>query len=104
MLEGGSKAAEAFKKGFEANKNNHITRTVRVKTEEEGSKEGAVPTGSDKTEAAGESEKDKKARLAKLKKLQDEADQARLNALKALVAQEDARVQTIADRQQREIA
>lgn len=108
MLEGGNKAAEAFKKGFEANKNNHITRTVRVKTEEESSKEGAVPTDSGNKEPAGESEKDKKARLAKLKKLQDAADQARLNALKALVAQEEAleeaKVQTIADQRAREIA
>jgi hypothetical protein len=106
-LESGNKAAAAFMKGYEANKNNRITRTVRVKTEEEGSPEGAVPTDSDKA-PAGESEKDKKARLAKLKALQDKADQARLDALKALVAQEealeDARVQTIADRREREIA
>jgi hypothetical protein len=105
-LEGGNKAADAFLKGYEANKNNHITRTVRVKTESEGEEERLGPAQPEA--AAGESEKDRKARLARLKKLQDAHDQARLDALKELVKQqealEDARVQTIADRQEREIA
>jgi hypothetical protein len=94
-------------KGYESNKNNRITRTVKVNTEETGAAEEPLATPT--TDApAGESEKDRKARLARLKKLQDEADQARLDALKELVKQEealeDARVQTIADKRERETA
>ena len=107
-LQAGERAAGEFAKGYEANKNNHITRTVRVKTEESGSGEAPLPVGSGEQTPAGESEKDRKARLAKLKALQGKADQAHLDALKELVrmeeALEDAKIQTIADKREREIA
>jgi hypothetical protein len=113
MLEGGNKAAEAFKKGFEANKNNHITRTVRVKTETtEETTQSGVELKSDKSAAddaaAKKAEAAAKKAAAAAKKLQDKADQARLEALKEWVkmeeALEDARIQTITDKRDREIA
>jgi hypothetical protein len=66
-LESGQKAAEAFARGYEANKNNHITRTVSVKTEETGGAE-VLPTGAGKEAPAGESAADLKKRLEALLK------------------------------------
>jgi hypothetical protein len=66
-LESGQKAAESFAKGYEANKNNHITRTVSVKTEETGGAE-VLPTGAGKEAPAGESAADLKKRLEALLK------------------------------------
>jgi hypothetical protein len=66
-LNSGQRAAEAFAKGYEANKGNHIKRTVRVETQESTSNEGG--TAATNGEApAGESEKAKAAREAKEKK------------------------------------
>ncbi|MGI4870677.1 MAG: hypothetical protein ACRYFX_05795 [Janthinobacterium lividum] len=74
MLEEGNKAAEAFQKGYEANKNNHITRTVRVDTEETTTSSGGTAASSGEEET-GESAKAKKAREAKEKR--EAADAAR---------------------------
>jgi hypothetical protein len=90
MLEGGNKAADAFAKGYEANKNNHITRTVRVKTEETTSSEGGTAAQGEET-PAGESEKARKAREAaekKAKAARDKVDRERLSDLKRWVEQE----------------
>ena len=90
MLEGGNRAAEQFKKGFEANKNNNITRTVRVKTETDGP--DATPVGDKLTSTAGtgDAAAAKKAAAAakKAKADQDKADQERLNDLKRWVKEE----------------
>ncbi|MDO7852308.1 hypothetical protein [Hymenobacter convexus] len=60
-LESGQKAAKAFMDSYEANKNNHITRSVRVETTESTAGAGGVPTGGGE-EPAGESEKANAAR------------------------------------------
>ncbi|MGI4871460.1 MAG: hypothetical protein ACRYFX_09815 [Janthinobacterium lividum] len=81
LLDGGSKAAAAFKKGYEANKDNHITRTVRVKTVEQ---DQAGPAGvdlvSDKsgTDAAAEKKREaaEKKRLAALTKQHKQEEDA----------------------------
>ncbi|WP_460503255.1 hypothetical protein, partial [Hymenobacter agri] len=71
-LSSGQRAAESFMKGYEANKNNHITRTVRVSTEETPAEEGSLPPP--KADApAGESAAALKKRLAALLK-QHEAE------------------------------
>ena len=62
----GERAAKAFQQGYEANKNNRITRSVRVETTETTSNGGDVPASDDSP--AGESEKDANAREAALKK------------------------------------
>ncbi|MDB5270885.1 MAG: hypothetical protein JWP58_3925 [Hymenobacter sp.] len=63
----GERAAKAFQDGFEANKNNHITRTVRVETKETSSKEETLtPAAGDAP--AGESAAALKKRLAALEK------------------------------------
>jgi hypothetical protein len=82
MLDGGNKAAEAFWKGYDANKNNHITRTVRVKTQEEGAADKLEP-GAGQVADAGESEKDRKAREAAEKKAAEAALKARLAEIEA---------------------
>ena len=70
-LSGGQRAAESFMKGYEANKNNQIWQSIRIKkTEDEGEKEVAKP----KTDVpAGESAAELKKRLAALLK-QHEAE------------------------------
>lgn len=68
MLEGGNKAAEAFAKGYEANKNSHITRTVKVKTTESDNGSGVaagVDLKSDATAGDASAEKKREAALKK---------------------------------------
>ncbi|WP_210519885.1 hypothetical protein [Hymenobacter terricola] len=107
-LEAGNKAAAAFAKGYEANKNNKIVRKPDAPDAPEEKKYDWDKFKMGDEAAAGKSEKEKKADLAKLKKLQDAADQERLTALKhwAEVEQhlEDARIAAIADKREREIA
>lgn len=90
MLKGGERAASEFMKGYEANKNNHITRTVRVKTEAQ--PEGSAPTGETlkSDEGAGDAAAQKKAEAAakKAKADRDRADRERLSDLKRWVKQE----------------
>ncbi len=86
-LEGGQRAAEQFAKGYLANKDNHITKKVRVDTEET-----TTSTGSPGTPATaapgGESEKDREKREKKEKAARDKADQEHLNDLKKRVKEE----------------
>lgn len=70
----GKRAAAEFLKGYEANKNNHITRTVRVETKEEKTAEGG--TAASNGEAPGMSEKDKKAAEKEAKRKKAEAEKA----------------------------
>lgn len=86
MLEGGNKAADAFMKGYQANKNNRITRTVRVDTEEVAGKE-ELGKGAGAETPAGESDKDRKAREAKEKAAREKAA---AEALKMRLAEIDA--------------
>jgi hypothetical protein len=81
-LAAGDRAADAFARGYEANKNNHITRTVRVKTEEAASVEKLDPSAG-KQDAAGESEKERKAREAAERKAAEAALKARLAEIEA---------------------
>jgi hypothetical protein len=107
-LASGARAAQDFAKGFEANKNNQITRTISVETTENNASGGLKPGPVEAEAAPGLSEKEKKELADKLKKLQDKADQARLDSLKHWVeverALEDARVKAITDDREREIA
>ena len=82
-LESGQRAAEQFAKGYLANKDNHITRTVRVSTEETTSSAGTPAAGA-AAAPAGESEKARKQREDAEKK----AAQQRLNDLKKWVKEE----------------
>ncbi|WP_201980330.1 coiled-coil domain-containing protein [Hymenobacter rubidus] len=73
-LSSGQRAAEAFLKGYEANKNNKITRSVNVETTETSDGSTAASNGE---APAGESEKERKAReaaLAKQHKAEEEAE------------------------------
>jgi hypothetical protein len=72
-LESGARAAKAFMDGYAANKDNKIIRSVQVETKETSSAEEAVVAGKDSP--AGESEKDRKARLAREKR--EAAERAR---------------------------
>jgi hypothetical protein len=88
MLEGGNQAAANFKKGYEANKDNHITHKVRVKTETEGEAE-ASPAGEKLTSdtSAGDAADAKKAEAAakKAKAERDRRDREHLADLKKWV-------------------
>ncbi|MBJ6109423.1 hypothetical protein JAO73_10390 [Hymenobacter sp. BT523] len=66
-LESGQKAAKAFLDGYEANKGNHITRTVRVEAEDSSADAGGTAAGAGES-SGGESAKEKAAREAKEKK------------------------------------
>ena len=91
-LEAGNKAADAFAKGYEANKGNRIVRKVSVETGATSSNGGAGGTPAvNEEEAAGESTATKKARESsekKVKQARDKADQERLNDMKAWIKQE----------------
>lgn len=96
-LEAGNKAADAFAKGYDANKNNHITRTVRVNTEETGGQKSGGTAATNGEEPVGESSAAKKAREAAAKKAQqdrDKADRDRLDRLKDWVKEEGAILDT----------
>ena len=85
-LAGGSRAADAFKKGFDANKNSKIVRKVSVETNET-STEGQQ-TGTDlKSDASGAdaaAEKKAKAAEKKAKADRDRADREHLADLKRM--------------------
>jgi hypothetical protein len=89
-LEGGQRAAEQFAKGYLANKDNHITRTVRVKTATEGDEAG--PAGVDlKSDASGADAAAAKKAEAAAKKAQvarDKAAREHLTALKQWLKEE----------------
>ncbi|MGI4760907.1 MAG: hypothetical protein ACRYF0_09390 [Janthinobacterium lividum] len=91
MLEGGNQAAANFKKGYEANKDNHITHKVRVKTETE-QVAAATPAGEKLTSdtSAGDADAAKKAEAAakKAKAARDKADREHLADLKRLVKEQ----------------
>ncbi|UOQ99916.1 hypothetical protein MUN81_10535 [Hymenobacter sp. 5317J-9] len=91
-LESGQRAAEAFAKGYEANKNNRIVRTARTSTADTNSSGGGgTAASSGEEEPAGESAKDKKARESAEKKAKaerDKADRERLADMKAWIKQE----------------
>ena len=119
MLESGSQAAANFKKGYEANKDNHITHKVRVKTEQEGEaqtgpagekltsdKSGDDAAAAKKAEAAAKkakAERDRRDRehLADLKRwVKDEGDI--LDQRSALAEQREAVTFTIQGRKRQE--
>jgi hypothetical protein len=91
MLEGGSQAAENFKKGYEANKNNHIEHKVRVKTITEQEQETG-PAGekltSDKSADDAAAAKKAEAAAKKAKAERDRRDRERLADLKRWVKAE----------------
>jgi hypothetical protein len=88
-LEGGQRAAEQFAKGYLANKDNHITRTVRVKTSTE---EAASPTGvalkSDESGANAVAEKKAEAAAKKAQAARDKATREHLAGLKKWLKEE----------------
>ncbi|WP_201979400.1 hypothetical protein [Hymenobacter rubidus] len=86
-LSSGQRAAEAFAAGYQASKNNRITRSVRVETTETSSGGGGTAASSGEEAPAGETEKQKKAREAAEKKAKadrDRADRERLADAKRL--------------------
>lgn len=88
MLNGGAEAAENFKKGYEANKNNHIEHKVRVKTSTE--EEAATTPAGEKLisdSSADDSAAAKKAEAAakKAKAERDRRDREHLADLKKWV-------------------
>lgn len=87
-LESGNRAANAFTTGYLANKDNHITHKVRVKTETEAEAE-ATPAGEKLTSdtSAGDAAASKKAEAAakKAKAARDKADREHLADLKKWV-------------------
>jgi hypothetical protein len=91
MLESGSQAAANFKKGYEANKDNHITHKVRVKTEKEAEQE-AGPAGekltSDKSGDDAAAAKKAEAAAKKAKAERDRRDHEHLADLKRWVKDE----------------
>jgi hypothetical protein len=88
MFSGGAQAAANFKKGYEANKNNHIEHRVRVKTETE-EEAAASPVGdkltSDKSGDDAAAAKKAEAAAKKAKAARDKADREHLADLKRLV-------------------
>jgi hypothetical protein len=91
MLEGGNQAAANFKKGYEANKDNHITHKVRIKTEKEGEEETG-PAGekltSDKSGDDAAAAKKAEAAAKKAKAERDRRDREHLADLKRWVKDE----------------
>ncbi|RZK29806.1 MAG: hypothetical protein EOO57_18780, partial [Hymenobacter sp.] len=87
-LESGQRAAEQFAKGYLANKDNHITRTVRVKTSTE-SDGASAPSGDKLTsdDSAGDAAAAKKAEAAakKAQVARDKAAREELSDLKQWV-------------------
>jgi hypothetical protein len=80
-LEVGNKAAATFEKGYEANKNNRITKRVREAEPEE--KPDTLGAGAGQEKPAGESEAARKKREAALKKAAEEVQKARLLEIEA---------------------
>ena len=79
-LEAGNKAADAFAKGYEANKNNQIWQSRRLIDQDKPKEKG---TAAKNDEAAGESDKDKKAREKKAKDAAAAALKAQLERIEA---------------------
>ncbi|MGI4833266.1 MAG: hypothetical protein ACRYFK_07375 [Janthinobacterium lividum] len=88
-LVAGDRAAAAFSKGYLDNKDNHITRTVRVKTQTEEDGNGPSTAGVDlKSDPSSANSKKADAAAKKAKADRDRADRERLADLKKWVKDE----------------